>query len=509
MEFWSWLVQSGLIKGDPNYYSSGKATPDEYKHAIRTAIGGLATASDPRAASELYTRLKTAGAISGDMNYYISGQAQPDEIENLINVAGTFFDKTPTKPDTKAPQVPTKPDPLEPGAPAAPKVGTPTGVLAGGRTIRSRQPDGTYRWFQIYQMPPGTDNWVGYQFDNIAQLRAAVGDNIRFVDKDPAWVDRKVHATGAAEEIIGMAGNWNVFSKEIMDDAARKAGVRDPSMVGKMMSDPEMQRIMANAIIGEWSPEQLLAEQRKTKFWTQTLYPGIKNFYGSTTEPERAWSNYVSNVTPALTALGYSKDAAGTYNTQIQKMLDSKIDDQIFLENVPIFQQAAQNSQFFDVYKQRAAVELGKDVTFGDWFSVLKGEASPELMKVAEGATVAYQAQQADFGLDESMLQRLIAERDLSEQEARNVFSEVNQAVLALGDFGLQRGGLSRDDVLSAAAAISPSSGMSVDEVKLKVAKLAQENDLFDEEKLQFYVGFDAMGRPTRPGLASLSPEGA
>lgn len=500
MEFWQWLVQSGLIKGDPTYYSSGKATADEYKHAIRTAIGGLATASDPRAATELYNRLKAAGAISGDMNYYIGGKAAPAEIENLINVAGTFFDKQPTAPTTTAPQVPTKPDPLEPGAPPKPVVGSPTGVLAGGQTVRVRQPDGTYRWYQVYNMPGGP---VAYQYNDVAQLRAAVGASPAFVSRDAKW-EQGLLAVGAAEEVIGMAGNWNTFINEVKRDTALAAGIRDPSLIGKMWADPQMQQIAAKALVGDWTPEQILAEQRRTTFWTDTLYPGIKSFYGRTTEPEKAWSNYVGNVSPALTALGYKKDADGTYNTQIKRMLDNGIDDQIFLENVPVFQQAAQNTQFFDVYRQRAQLELGKDVTFGDWFSVIKGEAAPELMKVAEGATVAYSAQQAGYGLQENMLQRLIAERDLSEQEARNVFSEVNQAVLALGDVGLARGGLTRDDILSAAAGIAPSSGMNQDEVKQKVAKIVQEADLFDEQKVNFYLGFDASGRPTRPGLQAI-----
>jgi hypothetical protein len=511
MEFWQWLVQSGLIQGDPNYYASGQASPDEYKHAIRTAIGGLATASDPRARSELFTRLQAAGAIQGDPNYYISGQAQPDEIENLINVAGDFFDTSPTKPpaaSTTAPQTPSKPDPLEPGAPAKPKVGTPTGVLAGGTTVRVRQPDGTYRWYQAYRLPPGSGALVAYQYNNIEQLRAAVGNDISFVSRDTNW-EKAIMATGAAEEIIGMAGNWNTFSQEVMRDTALAAGIRDPSVIGKMWADPQMQQIAAKALIGDWTPEQILAEQRRTNFWQNVLYPGINNFYGSTTEPERAWSNYVDNVTPALTALGYSKDAAGTYNAQIKKMLDSKIDAQVFLENAPVFQQAVNNSQFFEVLRQRSQAELGKDITFGDWFGLVKGETSPELAKVAEGAVVAYEAQQAKFGLAEDQLQRLINERDLSAQEARNVFSEVNQAVLALGDTGLSRGGLSRDDILSAAAGIAPQTGMSADEVRLKVAKLAQENDLFDEDKISFYVGFDPTGRPNRPGLLALAPEGA
>jgi hypothetical protein len=217
----------------------------------------------------------------------------------------------------------------------------------------------------------------------------------------------------------------------------------------------------------------------------------------------------VGDVSPALTALGYKKDADGTYNTQIRKMLGNGIDAEVFLENAPVFMQAVQNRDFFNVLRQRSQAELGKDIKFGDWFSLLKGEAAPEIQQVAEGAVVAYQAQQAGVGIGENMLQRLIQERDLSEAEARNVFSEVNQAILALGESGLRRGGLSRDDIISSMADIKSAGGRSPIEVRNLVAKLALEDELFDEEKLSFYVGFTPSGTPFRPGLTALAPEGA
>jgi hypothetical protein len=81
--------------------------------------------------------------------------------------------------------------------------------------------------------------------------------------------------------------------------------------------------------------------------------------------------------------------------------------------------------------------------------------------------------------------------------------------MLALGATGLKRGGLTRDDIISSMAGVASGSGRSVDEVRLQIAKLARENDLFDEEKLSFFIGFDPLGRPNRPGLQSLAPEGA
>jgi hypothetical protein len=58
-------------------------------------------------------------------------------------------------------------------------------------------------------------------------------------------------------------------------------------------------------------------------------------------------------------------------------------------------------------------------------------------------------------------------------------------------------------------ADITSAGGRSPVEIRNLVAKLARENDLMDEEKLNFYVGFTPSGSPFRPGLTALAPEGA
>ena len=513
MNFWEWLVNAGLIQGDPAYYSGGKAAPEEYTNAIRTAITNLDTASDDTARTEFFRRLQETGAYEGDPNYYASGAAGAGEVENLINVASGRLASTPgiaTAP-TAAPQVPSAPHPLEPGAPAAPVVGTPTGILAGGYTVRTRQPDGTYRWFQVYQLPPGSGQHVAYQFNDVQQVEAALGPMPGFADWSPNQFTQNTQggSVGAAEEVIGMGGDWNTFSQEIMQQAAARAGVSDPTLIGRMWSDPQMQQIAGKAIIGNWTPEQILAEQRKTTFWTDTLYPGITRFYGKTGNPEKAWLDYSQNVEGGLIALGYQKDADGTFNTSIKKMLDKGLDDQIFLSQVPIFQQAQQNAKYLDVLNQWTQRDLGRTVDFNDFFGFLAGESMPELQEVAERAQVAYQAQQANAGITDAQVERLAAETDMSQAEAAALFGEFNRSLIALGEPGLKRGGLTRDEILSAAAGIEPQSGRSIEEVRLLSAKLAQENDLFDEEKINFYVGFTPAGTPTRPGLAPLAPQSA
>src|SRR5690606_6321106 len=189
---------------------------------------------------------------------------------------------------------------------------------------------------------------------------------------------------------------------EVMHDAAMQAGLRDPSIIGRIANDPEMQRIMAQATIGNWTPEQIVAEQRNTNFWKNELYPGIEHFYGKTSQPEQAWANYVGNVTPALRQLCYEPDANGTFNEQIKTMLDSGIDDQTFLSQAPVFARAQQNLQFAQVLNEWAQRDLGREIGFNDWFDLLAGESIPELEQLAERASLAYMAQEASANITQA-----------------------------------------------------------------------------------------------------------
>ena len=194
-------------------------------------------------------------------------------------------------------------------------------------------------------------------------------------------------------------------------------------------------------------------------------------------------------------------------NSQIKRMLDLGIDDQTFLSQAPVFAQAQQNLQFAEVLNQWATRDLGREIGFNDWFDLLAGESIPELEQLAERATLAYMSQEASANITEAQVERLAERTDLSQADAARLFSDYNQAILALGESGLRRGGLTRDDVLSAYAGVNPESGRSIEEVRLAAAKLAKEEDLFDEAKVNFYIGFGAQGTPQRPGLTALAPE--
>ena len=377
------------------------------------------------------------------------------------------------------------------------------GLLSGGQTIVVKTEEGD-RFYQTYEFPPGSGQFMSFQFNDEAMAIATLGAGFDRVTRTEQWYNQNVLAEGSAEEAVG-DGSFQRFTDEIMRDAAVAAGIRDPGMIGRIASNVEMRQIMAQSIAGDWSPQQVLAAQRQTSFWTDELYPGIERFYGSTTDPERAWAAYRDEVAPQLRQLGYEPDANGQFLTQIESMLDGNIDAQTFNSQVPIFIQATQNAEFASVLNQWAERDLGRSVGFNDWFDLIAGESIPELDQVAENARLAYTAQQQGSNVSDAQIASLAGRTNLSDAQARQAFSEFNQSILALGDEHLARGDLTRQDVLDASAG----TGGSVDAVRQKVAKLAREVGAFDDDKIDFYVGFNARGQPNRPGLSSLAPESA
>lgn len=384
--------------------------------------------------------------------------------------------------------------------------GTLPGVLGGGQTIRVRA-GGETRQYQIYEFPPGSGNFVSYQFNDRQQLVDTLGQDFDITSRSQAWFDENVLAEADAEEVIGQEGNFQELTDDIMREAAQEAGVRDPGLVGRMASDPEMQEVMAQAFIGEWSEKQVRAAQRQTNFWKNELYPGIENFYDSSAEPERAWKEYQRTVEPALSKLGYERGPDGTYKDQVARMLEQKIDSETFLQQVPTFVRATQNAEFATALNEWAERDLGKNIEFNDWFDLMAGEAQPELEDVAEKATLAWIAENQSANVSQQQIEQLAAKSQLSEREAVAAFTEFSRSVIATD--GFKRSQLSEDDALRAMAGIDPKGDFNIEEARLEVAKLARENDLFDEEKISFFTGFDEQGRPQRPGLQQLTPEGA
>ncbi len=373
-------------------------------------------------------------------------------------------------------------------------------------------------------MEDGKDLWaVTYVVDGIQHVYTFADRQAMIDAMGPNWEvgslvlredevnDGDTWILGSGESFVGQGDQtYATYWNDLAEEAALEAGLRDPGAIGRMMQDPEIARIIAEGSAGSWSEERIRAEVRRTDYYQNVMYPGIKWFLDSgSAEPEAEYRRYQDDVDGALALLGYDRDEDGTYKTIIGDMLAKGIRAESFASFATTFKRAEESQDFAESLSFWTQRDLGSELTFENWLDVVDGETlDSELADVVERATLQYvsETQGVDVGAD--LISRIGAESELSEREAAQAFEQVQQNLLALGDVGLERYGLTRQELIEAGTGINPSSGRSISEIKRLAQKTATELGLADDRKIGLYVGYDATGRPTTGGLQSLSQEG-
>ena len=458
---------------------------------------------------------RTATEIRNDIFKYVVGEdlimstlgVDADTAQKLIAGTTTFSSMVSSDGTVTAP-----PSDSDPGDTPTGATDQFPGIMAGGEIIQVERDGLPDIFIAAYEYPPGSGKFISWQFDSEEQIAQILGDtwfkDFGFSKRSEQWYRDNSMGNESIADITGLSGDFLQLMNQAGYEAAAAAGINDPTLIGQMLSDPEMQQIMAQAVFGGWTDEQVMAAKRDTDFWKNTLYPGIEKFYGKTANPEQAWATYASSVESSLIELGYRRDADGTFKTVIGELIFGNVEVQSFKDMVPTFVKAQQNPEFFDALDRWSNQMLGKDLEFDDWFSILDGTAPPELASLAEAATLSYTAAQRGSTITDAQIERLTSIDDLSEADAQQLFSEFDSALTALGERGLDRYGLTKDEILSLAGGIKPDSGRSLEVIRNKAGQAMREEGLLDDKKISFFVGYDsAKGTPIRPGLNPLAPE--
>lgn len=395
------------------------------------------------------------------------------------------------------------------------------GIMGGGTLTKITRAGQDDLYAMTYSI--GGVNHV-YTFDSFDAAKAVLGSDpitsgqYGFQTKTEEWLDGPdTWLLGDAAAFSGQSGTYQLYFDDVMKEAALEAGVRNPGLVGEYLSQPAIQRIMAEGEAGNWSDERIQAELRNTDYYQNTLYPGILTFLNSgSSNPENDWRRYTDSVESSLDALGYERDANGTYRTQIGEMLEGGIRADTFVAFTPTFVRAEQSQDFADVLNQWTENDLGKSITFEDWFDVLEGTAGTDLGAVVEKATIQFAAERSNTTLDQSTIARLSELTNFTEAQMATAFSSSEQALLTVGAQNLERFGLSETALVNSAFGVETigadplsSSGAALTsvEVQRRARKAATELGLEDDRKAQLFVGFSSDGRPQRGGLAALAPE--
>ncbi len=386
------------------------------------------------------------------------------------------------------------------------------GVLGGGTLVKVERPGAEDLWMMSYEWPAGSGQFVSFQFDNVEQLESVFGarwwESVAVTVENESYLDQ-VSVLDDAAGIIGTSGNFLQLMEDTMRNAAQIAGVTDPTLIGLITNNVEWQQLAAVAALGGWTDAQLTAELRQTDLWQNILYPGISSLFGQTGEPEALWVSYLQTVDSSLEALGYERDADGSYRSVIGEMLLSGVDSEAFIQNAEIFIRAEGSAEFHDALNLWVQRELGRDASFDEWFDVLAGTSSTEMGNIAELATLQFQADQTGLAISEEQLKRLAGNLNLNEAQMAAAFTDTERSLLAIGDENLQRFGLTQAELVSASAGISSEAGRSVEEIRQQAQIAATEMGLIDDASSALFVGFSPRGTPERPGLNPLAPQRA
>lgn len=494
---WQTLVNEGLIQGDPSFYEPGGGADEAaYKNAISVAL----KAASPKQRKTIVDAMFDAGLAEGDRTYWY--ESRGDEDQNLINTAAGFVGAAP---------------PLQGSA-----VGTTQGVMSGGTLTKITRGNGLDDLWGITYEVAGIQHV--YTFDSYDTMERILG-------KDPVtkgnlglltlqWDevnDGDTWLLGDAAAFVGQEGSYQMYFSNIMQEAALDAGVRNPGKLGEYLANPDVQRIIAEGEAGGWSQPRIQAELRNTDYYRNVMYPGIDRFLAEgVPNPEGAWREYQNSVSNALSMLGYAKDADGSYASLVGDMLNSGIRADDFNTFAPTFVRAEQSQDYANTLNAWTQRDLGRDLTFDDWFDVLEGTASADLADVVEKATLQFQAERTNTMLAPEQISRLAELTSKTEDEMRVAFSQAEQSLLTVGDQNLARFGLSEQALVNAAFGVETlgadpfsTSGepLTATEVQRRAFKAAQELGLQDDEKAHFFVGHDDSGRPKREGLAAQAAE--
>lgn len=383
------------------------------------------------------------------------------------------------------------------------------GIMSGGKLVKIMR-DGEPLWGIVYKV--GGIEHV-YTYDSAKAVAQAWGPDFEktaYIEMSYDGLnDGDTWLLGDAAAFTGQTGqSYQEWFGGAMREAALEAGSRNPGLVGDYLNDPEVQRILAEGAAGGWSDAFIQAELRNSQFYQQTLYPGIKTFLDQgVPNPEQAYWNYMDSVDSSLAALGYERDADGSYRSQIAKMLGSGITADDFNQFAPVFIRAEQSQEYAAALNQWTERDLGKSLDFDNWFDVMAGETSPEMSQVVEKATIQFQADMARTNLTADQITRLADLTQLSEAEVAVAFSNAEEALLSVGQTYLDRYGLSQESLVNAAFGVDTEGGMSAVDVQRQARKAATELGIMDDQKAQFFVGFDRFSRPQRQGLTASAPE--
>lgn len=504
------ILEPEGITSDIDAYTDGSLGLEDYQNLAKVLLERTEAGSPEReaAVAALYdSGLITSADSPQARAYWTNGTLESlgEDVTNLGNSMYTVITGVDAETGEAAPL------PGDDVVGPAGKTDEYPGIMDGGTIHRINNPDQEDYFVVAYEYPPGSGHSFYYRFDNRQQLEAAIGPNMGGgsvpigAPMDEAVVRQWTDA-GDSNEVVGASGSFGAFIDDIIWEAGQAAGLADPTILGDALRDPGIQLLLAKAAEGDWTETQTKAAMRNEPYYKDVLYPGIEHLYGASDNPEAQYAILSQNFGAGLKELGIARDPDGTYKSQIAGLLEAGVSDVAFAAFVPAYKKASTSTQYASNLSKWTQQIAGVSVeSFEDWFDVIAGNAPAEIQEIAELATLSTVANQQGLGISDQAIQNIGDDLDLSEGQARSIFSQTGRNLLALGASGLRRGGLTVDDIVQAEAGI----GGNAEKLKSRVRKFAVEEGLADDMDTKYFTDYNQYGAPVKAGLKSTAIEGA
>lgn len=515
-EFWQWLVDAGLIEGDPTFYTSGDTDdePGAFSHAIQVAYNSSEPGSPERI--ELVDRLVTMGAIQGadtpeGKDYWYTGTQESlgADFGNLGDAAESFFGKLP----------PAEAKPVDdlPGTKIVGTGDTTTVIPVGMRLVRISDPAGTDAATTFFLVGDVYGVSLAYQVGTEADLNAMFGGTAAFGNvstmTQSEFDGSDMLTVGSVDEIAGATGSLQAqFDRDM-----RSVGFENPP--AWVMSDQTAMVKYVTAVNEGWSGERMWNAMKTTdafgkrfagfdtvmdQLGTSSLLLGVQTYIQREATIRSA---LISNRGPNTdTSVEYvsSLIGSGWIPTEVQQLLGyearvkanpdalDNVNEILAFQGLPTLNP----DDFVSFLQDQDAVTLDPSFTPGQLYEGINDALRFQAL-MQEGLDISTEFA-SDLGEGTSTT---ISQAGAYTDRARAAAIEVarNADDLELGRYDLQR-----DDIVAAMFGEESPSGKATSEVSELLEKMGRERSKKATGFASVPSYVDALGRLRVQGFSNL-----
>lgn len=493
-EFWALLVELGLIEGDPTYYSTGKATPEEVQHAISVAMAADRVAFVDAAFE--------TGVAQGDPSYWYTTPAEGDDaLIKAVAASGAPSAGV----DTEAINTAAAESQTEEGVGGMGPGDVPLTILTGEK-MEWYFDQSTGKWYVEYGLP-NSERSVVFEAEP-DQMDALFGTGQR-----PTRVDKtfeQIIAGGATfSGNIGEMEGTGSFESEVKRITA--LGLDDGTLPAWATETGAIMDLVYIAQAQGKSQEWLIAQIATTEEF-KARFPGLDKIRttGNLTlvDAITGFLEFEAGVRSAIKAVGGNEDAVTA--DVIGGLLEKGHSLTTVTEAVSRFDRMTSFGPAMEAFN-RILVEQDKDpiTSLQDMFDFLGGNAGSDVYEIWEASSVAEAASAAGLGdvftAEDAMAFAIWTEGNATLGELTGGFQDAARLLLRLrNEVDLGRFGLNLDDIIDLSLQQPLRSGGSLADLNENISRAVLGAQKGLQKKAKPFQGFTKEGTIQSQSLGGL-----